>query len=351
MKKTKILMSLLLIMLLTASVFTGCGGGGSSDSSDNSAGPTYQWRLGTQEAEGVPLTISAHAFADAVRDLSAGDIEITVYPSNQLGGYEQTFDEIKMGTIELGWLSGSSMFDPMIDIQGIPYLVENWDQARKLWSDRDGYIYKKWDETMQNQGVKLLGISPAGFLGCGGRNFGDLNTVFDSTVKHDALIRVPPMELAVQIVQALGYRTTTIPYADLYPALQTGVADGWYGGSATLNYESFRDVIDIFIDYKYLFEIMGMFMNEDLFDSLPADVQDLLVQAAIDEQARAFDYYEAYAEDGYKALEDYGINVMYPTDEEMKAIAADVRAKVYPGLDDMFGADVMKGILDQVNSL
>lgn len=322
-----------------------------AQSAEKTKEPTYEWRLGTQDAKGVPLADSAYRFAEKVAELSNGDIKITVYPSSQLGDYTQMFEEVQMGTIDMAWISASSAFDPMIDIQGIPYMVENWTQARKLWSDREGYIYNLWESVMDKHGVTLLGINPGGFLGCGGKNFGNLKTVMDPTIKQDALLRVPAMELAVQIVKSLGYRTTTIPYGDLYSALQTGVADGWYGGSATLNYQSFRDVISIFIDYNYLFEICGMFMNQEKFKALPEKYQDLLIKAAVDEQAKAFAYYEEYAKKSYKDLEEYGIKVLRPTDEEMMAIANHVRKQVYPQLDEMFGADVMKNIINQIEAL
>ena len=347
-ERRKLICMVLIIALLAIST-AGCGNSGKVD---NTAGePTYSWRLGTQDAKGVPLADSAYRFAERVSELSNGDIEITVYPSSQLGDYTQTFEEVQMGTIDMAWVSGSSSFNPIIDVQGIPYLVQNWNQANELWGNRSGYIYKLWDDTMRDLDVKLLGINPGGFLGCGGKNFGNMNTIMDPTIKQDALLRVPAMELAVKIVSSLGYKTTTIPYSDLYSALQTGVADGWYGGSATLNYEGFRDVISTFVDYNYLFEIFGMFMNEELFESLPAEYQELLLQAAIDEQVEAFAYYEAYAEQSYKSLEEYGITIVKPTDEEMAIIAAHVRDVVYPDLDKMFGADVMKNILKQVNSL
>jgi TRAP-type C4-dicarboxylate transport system substrate-binding protein len=159
------------------------------------------------------------------------------------------------------------------------------------------------------------------------------------------------MEVAKMIVEALGFNSVSIPYSDLYASLQTGVADGWYGGGAALNYTSFRDVIKYYADYRYLFEVYVMIMSSDLFDSMPAEYQDLIMELAVEEQMQAFADFQEFEKAAYQQLEDYGIEVLYPTDEEMAAIAKHVRDTVYPQLNSLFGEDVMKEIAAQVEGL
>ena len=224
-------------------------------------------------------------------------------------------------------------------------------EARELWGDREGYIYTKFEEIFENLGVKLLGIVPGGFLGVGAKDLGNLETVFDLSVNQGVLIRHPSMDVAAMIVKALGFNNMAIAYSDLYTALQTGVVDGWYGGGAGLNYTGFRDVISYFADYRYLFEVMDMLISAQTFEKLPAEYQELIVELAIAEQPKAFDEFQAYEEAGYAQLEEYGIEVLIPTADEMSAMAESVRAEVYPQLNDLFGEDVMAAISEQVAGL
>ena len=159
------------------------------------------------------------------------------------------------------------------------------------------------------------------------------------------------MDVAAMIVKALGFNNMAIAYSDLYTALQTGVVDGWYGGGAGLNYTGFRDVISYFADYRYLFEVMDMLVSTQVLESLPAEYQELIVELAIAEQPVAFDEFQAYEEAGYAQLEEYGIEVLIPTADEMSAMAESVRAEVYPQLNDLFGEDVMAAISEQVAGL
>lgn len=316
-----------------------------------SSGATYKLRLGAEEAQGMPQTDAAYDFAEMVAEATNGDIEITVYPAAQLGDYEVMFEGLTNGSLDLAFISGPASFDQMMDIQGIPYLVENWDQAEALWGNREGYLYSKFDEVFAGLNVKLLGVLSGGFLGIGGASLGDLDTIWDPTAHQDALCRHPSMDVAHMIVDALGYNSVTIAYSDLYSALQTGTCDCWYGGGSALNYNSFRDVIDYYADYRYLFNVLIMGMSQDVFDTLPADYQQILIDCAIQVQADEFAMYEEFENNAYAQLEEAGITVLYPTDEEMAAIAGHVRDEVYPQLYDLFGADVVDAISEQVAGL
>jgi hypothetical protein len=93
-----------------------------------------------------------------------------------------------------------------------------------------------------------MGIVPEGFVGVALTK--PAEHLFEAGVEKGVLIRVPPIDTFNAGAHAMGFRGTTIAYADLYPALQTGVADGWIGGTAALNYFGFRDIIKEFIPYR-----------------------------------------------------------------------------------------------------
>ena len=107
-------------------------------------GTVYTLRLATQVAQPNPLANSAYRFAEKVAEATNGQVKIDVYPSNQLGDYTSVFEEMELGTIDLAWISADSSFDPMIDVQGIPYLFENWEQAREIWLNQDGFLFQTY---------------------------------------------------------------------------------------------------------------------------------------------------------------------------------------------------------------
>jgi len=85
------------------------------------------------------------------------------------------------------------------------------------------------DELNNRLGVKLGGFFIEGMIGTATTK--PANQPLDPSVKKGVLIRVPNMDVYKLGAEAQGYRTVTIPYADVYQALQTGVAEGVNGFS------------------------------------------------------------------------------------------------------------------------
>ncbi len=348
-RKHKMLAQILLVALL-ALTFAGCGNGGSgageAEDTAGAAGPTYQLRLSTMTSEEHTLTMSAQRFADAVSEATGGDVEITVYPSNQLGDSASVYDELMMGSIDLAWQTIPDKYDVKANAGMMPYITMDWDDVKKLYGNQDLWFYKTLKEVNANQGVTLLGIVPNGFMGIGAKNLGNLDTLFDLSKKQDALIRSASIDSLIAQVEAFGFRVTTIPYADLYSALQTGVADGWYGGSLISNNVGFKDVIKYFVEYRAVNEALGMLMSTKALESLPAEYQDLIIEIAEKENATAMEEVIAAEAEAKASLGKYGITVITPTDEELQAVAETVRAAVYP----LFEGDFGKELMDDINA-
>ena len=319
----------------------------------------YTLRLATQVAQPNPLANSAYRFAEDVAAKTNGKVKIDVYPSNQLGDYTAVFEELDLGTIDLAWISASSAFNPLIDVQGIPYIFENWDQARKIWLNQDGYLfqtYKEANESYGNKNVQVMGVVPGGFLGiCIAKDttvsYTDEEMFSPSVDKKDLLIRNPSMDVAAMIVNGLGFNSFNLSWSELYNALQTGVVNGAYGAGAGTVYTDLRDVVSKFYDFRYLMEMMAMYASKSSLAKLPADLAQIVVDCAVAEQTLAFDEYEAFEKQGYDDLVGYGIDVVYPTDAQMSAMASEMRDIVWPQLNDLFTEEVMTGIRAQVESL
>lgn len=308
-------------------------------------------RLSTMTSNEHTLTKSAQRFADAVYEATDGDIKITIYPSNQLGDYLAVYDELMMGTIDLAWMTVPDKYDIRANIGMTPYIVMDWDDLKTLYSDKDLWFFKTMSEVNAAQGVTLLGVLPNGFMDIGAKNLGNLDTLFDLNVKQDALIRSASIDSLIAQVEAFGFRVTTIPYADLYSALQTGIADGWYGGSLISNNVGFKDVIKYFVEYKAVNEPMGMLISTKTMESLPAEYQELLIKIAEDEALTGIADVQAAEEAARTALEEYGITIITPTDEELQEVAKIVREKVYPLFAEEFGEELMNEIYAWVENL
>ena len=340
MNKVRKMLAIVLVLTMALTCFAGCGGGGETGG-DADVAKTYELRLATHVNETHPLTLSAQRFADGVAEATGGNVTVTVYPSNQLGDYMQVYDELMMGTIDAAWLTIPDTYDKRNNLGATPYLATNYEEIAELYAADDSWFLTALQEVNAEQGVTVLGLVPNGFMGIGAKTVGDLDTLFDPSVEQDALMRSPGIESYLAQVEAFGFRTTTIAYADLYSALQTGVADGWYGGSAISNWQGFKDVINYFVDYRSMNEPMGMFFSSAVLEEMPQEYQDAIWEVAKAERMTAIAAVEEADAKAKADLADFGVEIIEPTEEEMAAVKATLREAVYPLFEETFGEEIM----------
>lgn len=327
------------VMVLILSL-AACGGGGEEAKVD-----VIKLRIAGQHAGEHPATIALNRVKERIEKESNGRIQVSVYPSNQLGDYTLIYEEVMKGSIDMAHIFIPSQYNEKLEINSIPYLVEDYEAMKKVFSP-GSFFYDIYDKMQEDLGVKLLGIYAEGFIGYGTKTLPE--ELKDPTIKKTTLIRTPAMDVYKLATEDMGYPSTTIAYADLYSALQTGVADGWVGGTALMNYLSFRDVIDNFIPYNCFVENTAYIMNNDLWASLSDEDKNIISNAFMDESKTSF---QTAKQEDSKALEDLkeeGINVVEFTPEERNAVADHVRKTTWPKLEDKFGKDIMEGIKQDI---
>jgi TRAP-type C4-dicarboxylate transport system substrate-binding protein len=290
-------------------------------------------------------TQGLYRIAEHVEEATEGRIKMDVFPMNQLGDYTQVFQEIQRGTIEMGLIFIPSEYDVMLEIGSLPFLADNYDDMRDQLSP-GSYVYSLIDEAIGNLGIKLLRINGEGFIGIGSAKKPE--NYADPKADKDTLIRVAPLTVYRETSQDMGYRTTSIPYADTYSAIQTGVCDGWIGGSSEINYQVFRDVINYYIPYNCLFDQTAFLINQELWDSLSADEQKIIHDAVDIEADLSFKDWQAIDEENMELMADYGIEVLEFTAEEREALAEHIRNTTWPKLEDKFGKDILDKVKESL---
>jgi TRAP-type C4-dicarboxylate transport system substrate-binding protein len=290
-------------------------------------------------------TKGLYRIAEKVDEATDGKIKMDVFPMNQLGDYTQVFQEIQRGTIEMGLIFIPSEYDVMLEIGSLPFLADNYDDMRDQLSP-GSYVYSLIDEAIAKLGIKLLRINGEGFIGIGSAKKPE--NYADPKADKDTLIRIAPLTVYRETAQDMGYRTTSIPYADTYSAIQTGVCDGWIGGSSEINYQVFKDVINYYIPYNCLFDQTAFLINQELWDSLSADEQKLIQDAVDIEADLSFKDWQAIDEENMKLMTDYGIEILEFTPEEREALAEHIRNTTWPKLEEKFGKDVLDKVKESL---
>jgi len=336
-RKYLLVFSLLLVLSI---VLTTSATASQSSSTDL---PTYNLRLSSEYPADNHQTVALLDAARIIKEKTDSHVNITVYPALQLGDYTVVYGQVMSGDIDIAACPIASSYDQRIEFLSMPYLVSDFDEFKREYFP-GSYVWETLSEINSDLGCTLLGIFNAGFMGIGltklpfeEENFAKLT---DGTVSKSTLIRIPPINIFRYIIEDMGYRTTTIPYADLYGALQSGVASGWIGGSALVNWEGFRDVIKYFIDCRAVNECIPVMMNTELLQGMPNDWQQIIRDTFIDISTRIADERNLQEEKAMVDMEDYGIKVIKPTDEEIAALKNRIRANIWPKTEDVVGEEI-----------
>jgi TRAP-type C4-dicarboxylate transport system substrate-binding protein len=338
-----------LIVVLSLFVLIGCGSGDkpspeSPDTEGTAPSETYSFRLATHYNTIHPGYAALERIVADLAERSNGAIQITIYPSSQLGDYTLTYEDLMRGSVDLALIPIPSQYDSRLEMNFIPYLVTDYADMETAFGP-DSYFFQEYTKIHSELGVKLLGIYVEGLIGFG---FTKLPTEYaNATASKGNMVRCPAIEVYNLVTEDMGYSATTIPYADLYSALQTGIVDGWIGGTPQLNYSDFRDVIKYYIAYNVFVENIGFFMSKKVFDSLPAEYQSMIEDAFMKEAIYSHTVAEELDNEAIKGMEEYGIEIIYLTDGEMQAYVDLVKEKTWPKLADNIGEDVMKKLIEE----
>lgn len=303
----------------------------------NPSSAEMRLRVAGQHAVEHPATKALERIAEKIEAADVG-LSAKVFPANQLGDYTLVIEDLIKGAVDLAHISVGSQLNPKLEAAFFPFLVSSYEEMKRIYSPGSCF-YGAYGDMLDALGVKLLGIVPEGFIGIGLTKPGE--NLMTAGADKNLLIRVPPLETFNLGVEAMGFRTTSIAYADLYPALQTGVADGWIGGTAALNYTGFSDVVKEFVPYNAYVEATAYLASEATWDKLD-DKQRALIEAAFSEEAEAAVRRSESEDKTYLTkLGEKGIKVVDFSGPKAEAFVAQVRQEVWPRLEEKFGADLI----------
>lgn len=194
--------------------------------------------------------------------------------------------------------------------------------------------------------------SPGGFIGVAYTDTKGTTeeAFFDPTAKKNGLIRIPAMEYVTILMTSMNFNVTNMNYSDVYTALQTGTIDGSWHSGPYLNYESFRDVIKYYVDYKAANDNLTFMVNTEKFESMPEEYQELLRTIVQEELSVGVDLVEQQEEECIQKMKDYGITVYQPTDEQRAAMKEWVIENVWPQYYDMYGQEFIEELTATLES-
>lgn len=275
----------LALSLVTVMSLAACGGKPSG--SDNSAaassgsgdGKVYKITYANTVADSNPQAINAKYMADRMKELSNGRIEMTVFNNNKLGAFSDCFQQMQQpnGTVQMGDVSSASVtqFSDLYTPFALPFLFSSKEQSFDYF-DNGETVKAIEDQFLKDTNVRVLGYF-----------YNDARALTNS--KHAVAtpadcaglkLRVMTSDVYIKTFEALNAAPVSMQFSELFSALQQGAVDGQDNGLILSMDSKFNEVQGYYTDLGHVQDTSVIFISEAFYQSLPEDLQQVVVQAA-----------------------------------------------------------------------
>lgn len=197
-------------------------------------------RLHTLVTSPHPYNTAAEWFGEELARRTNGALRSTLFPSAQLGTDRAVLDEMRLGTIDLmiSTTNNAAAQLPAYNVFSLAYLFPDYDSFRRALR-ADGPIVQRIQALYDE---RRLGLVLLGFMMGGTRNLSAVRPVRALEDLRGLKMRVPPSPAVARQWQALGTLPVTVNWAEVYTAVQTGVAQALESSLAGYLSERFFEV-------------------------------------------------------------------------------------------------------------
>ena len=245
---------------------------------DSSAEPELVIQLGhIDPATNDPYQMLAELFAEKVKELSGGTIQIDILSDAQLGSEASMIEGMKLGTIDCAIISNFSYSSniPEFSTFDMPYLFTSEKQAHavmdspEITGDLIDRLYEEYD-------VKILAYAEGGFRSV----INTKNAVNTPADLKSMKIRVPGNETYLATFSALGANPVSMASSECYTGLQQGTIDGLEQPIGPMySYKSY-EVCKYISLTEHLYNPISLTVSRSLWESLSEEQKGWISQAA-----------------------------------------------------------------------
>jgi tripartite ATP-independent transporter DctP family solute receptor len=287
-----------------------------------------------------PMSMGARKFAELVAAKSGGKMTVKEFPSSQLGNEMQQQSALQGGVQEMSAPAPTSLAGIVKEfgLLDFPFLVSNFKQADALV---DGPVGQALLAKLPEKG--LVGLT---FFDLGFRNV--TNSKHPVTKGEDLAglkLRVIPNPVFLETFRTFKANPVPMPFAELYPALETKAVDGQENPFSVILSNKFYEVNKYLSATNHVYAANIILVSRKFWDTLSPAEQKIMKDAAVE----ARDYQRQVSRDmAGKALAELKAKGMQVS-ELAPAEVAKMRAAVKP-IHEKFSAEYDPAIVKTFNA-
>ena len=267
-------------------------------------------KLGTTVNEQDSFQVCAEKFAELVKERTNGAYEIEIHPNGALG------------------TSGPFVnFSSAMGVLDMPFLFANNEEAYKVL---DGEIGKELLGTLEDADLKGLAYAERGF-----RNITNSKKPITNAADVAGLkLRVMENDVYTATFKALDVNAVPMAWSDALTALQQGTIDGEENPiNVIYSYKLWESQKYVTLD-RHSYSTAIITMSNDLFKSLPEDVQKIFEESAQEAAEYERQWVADQEADQLQEIKDHGMEVVENPDVDSFRAAVQSVYDAYPDYAD-----------------
>lgn len=286
-------------------------------------------------ADNTPKHQGALAMKEYIEKESGGKITFEIYPNSSLFGDQDEYQNLVANNIQFiapdltKFVGNNSQFN----VPALPFMFDNDEEAIKFWDGEKGIEVLS---SLKGDGVQGLSMWPNG-----GKHLTNSERPIDSPDDLKGLkFRTQGGQVLESIYTALGAGSESIPFGELYTALDQGVVEGQENTFSNIESKKFDEVQKYMTVMNHTRVDYAVFTNIKFWEGMN-DATRAIVEAGLAEGTKV-----ARAE--AKSLNDKALEIIkergnveiVELTEEQIAEFRKVLEPIYDEYEEEIGADV-----------
>lgn len=324
------------LLLLVAIILSACGRPDGASSTGENGEETFTIRLAHLVPEEQSSHVKAVEFKEKLESESNGRLTVELYPNGQLYGSDrEAIEAVQLGNIEMTIPAVAAMasFNDKFQVFDLPFLFNSNEAA---YEALDGELGQELMADLENNDLKGLVFGENGF-----RHVSNNNGPIESPSDLAGLkMRTLESPLHTDTFNAFGANASPFAFGELYTALQQGTYDAMDCPISLYYTNRFYEVQDYLTLTGHVYAATALLANNDFFNSLPEDLQELVTEAAEEFRTEQRELAQQQDAEFLEQLEEAGMQINDLTDEQREEFR-EAAESVYTKYEDQIGRDLI----------
>ncbi|MDN5586119.1 MAG: DctP family TRAP transporter solute-binding subunit [Brevibacterium sp.] len=303
----------------------------------------YRWKMTVTTGSTSTWYLAAEKFAKDLEEETNGRITLKVFGNERLSAGEATagVEQLMDGAKDFSYNSPIiySAVDPRFGAVTAPFVFDTVEEGQDALAGEGGDVYSDY---LSEHGVHLLGFGESGMRQLTNTHH-PIHTPEDL---HGLKFRIPGFGLYTDLYRALGSNPTTMPFGEVFTALQQGAIDGQENPIDVIHSANLQEVQPYLTLWNYSYDPLVFGVNEKLFESLDDEDQKLVSRLADDTNKFQIKENRDREKELIAELEDSGMEVNRLTDSEKKEFRRELKP-LYAQYREIWGKDMSEAFIPE----